>query len=182
MGEAREVYGVAICPGPAGAKEWVHASFDSRTGLLYAPVIEQCATFKTRHDEFREGMAYWGGGGDPKPHANAGAIVAIDPTDGHEVWSWRQPYPIVSSVLSTGGGLLFVGTATGQFVAFDAANGKVLWQFETGSGIHGSPVTYSVGGKQYVAVASGWGGWMKGFAPELYGAGRGSALIAFALP
>ena len=54
-------------------------------------------------------------------------------------------------------------------------------QFQTGSGIHSNPITYSVRGKQ-VGVASGWGGWMKGFAPELYGATRGSALFAFAVP
>jgi len=58
----------------------------------------------------------------------------------------------------------------------------VLWQFQTGSGIHSNPVTYAVNGKQYVAVATGWGGWVEGYAPELYGAPRGSALFVFALP
>jgi alcohol dehydrogenase (cytochrome c) len=86
-----------------------------------------------------------------------------------------------SSILSTDGGIIFVGEANGQFDALDAHTGDVLWQFETGNGIHSSPITYSVGGKQFVAVWSGWGGWMKGFAPKLYGAPRGAALFAFAL-
>jgi hypothetical protein len=60
--------------------------------------------------------------------------------------------------------------------------GELLWQFQTGNGIHDSPMTYSVGGKQYVAVPTGWGGWIKGFAPELYGAPRGHALVVFSLP
>ena len=68
------------------------------------------------------------------------------------------------------------------FRSLDARGGRPLWQFQTGSGIRGNPVSYSVGGKQYVAVPSGWGGWMKGFAPELFGAPRGSALFVFALP
>jgi alcohol dehydrogenase (cytochrome c) len=174
--------GVEICPGPAGAKEWVHASFNPRTGFLYAPVIEQCATFTTRGDEFREGMAYWGGGGQAKKGEQWGVIKAFDPSDGREVWAWRDAHPIVSSTLSTAGGLLFAGRSTGEFIALNASTGELMWEFQTGSGIHSNPVTYSVNGRQFVAVASGWGGWMKGFSPELYGGTRGSALVVFALP
>ena len=63
-----------------------------------------------------------------------------------------------------------------------ARTGKQLWQFRTGTGINSNPVTYSVGGKQYVAVPTGWGGWIKGFAPNMFGHERGSALFVFALP
>jgi alcohol dehydrogenase (cytochrome c) len=174
--------GVEICPGPAGAKEWVHASFSPRTGFLYAPIIEQCATFKTRRDEFREGMAYWGGGAAPKKEEQWGHVKAFDPATGREVWSWRHAHPIVASVLSTAGDLIFAGTGTGELVALHARSGEQLWQFQTGSGIHSNPISYSVNGKQFVAVASGWGGWIEGFAPELYGGTRGSALLVFALP
>lgn len=66
--------------------------------------------------------------------------------------------------------------------AFDARSGDLLWQFQTGSGIHSNAVTYSVNGKQYVAVPSGWGGWIEGFAPNLFGGPRGNALFVFALP
>jgi len=89
-------------------------------------------------------MGYWGGGGDPDLHEHAGAIKAIDPMDGHEVWSWAQPFPLVSSVLSTAGGLVLAGTPSGQVVALNARDGKLLWSFEVGSGVHSSPVTYSV--------------------------------------
>jgi alcohol dehydrogenase (cytochrome c) len=59
---------------------------------------------------------------------------------------------------------------------------RLLWEFQTGNGIHSNPITYSVNGKQYIAVPSGWGGWLEGFAPELYGAPRGTALVVFSLP
>ena len=173
--------GQLICPGPAGGKEWNHATYSPVTGWFYVPVIEQCAVYKTRRTEFREGMAYWGGEATPVITNQWGHIKAIDPATGREVWSWRGRHPMVGSLLSTAGGLVFGGEPTGEFNAYDARSGALLWQYQTGSGIHGSAITYAVAGKQYVAVTSGWGGWMKGFAPELYGASRGSALFVFEL-
>lgn len=86
--------------------------------------------------------------------------------------------PIVSSVLTTAGDLVFVGKPSGTFVALHGRTGAILWQFQTGSGIHSNPVSYSVKGKQYIAVPTGWGG-VGG--PEMYGAPRGTALVVFAL-
>ena len=70
----------------------------------------------------------------------------------------------------------------GEFNALDARTGELLWQFQCGSGHHSSPTTYSVDGRQYIAVPVGWGGWAEGFLPGMLGAGHGSALIVFALP
>lgn len=174
--------GTVVCPGAAGGKEWNHASYSPRTGLVYVPVIEQCATFVRHLPTFREGMGYWGS----VPIAVAGEywgyVKAIDPVAGKEVWAYRTKYPMVASVLATAGDLVFAGEPTGEIDALDARTGKLLWQFQTGSGIHSSPVTYSVGGKQYLVVPSGWGGWVDGFAPELAGAPHGGAIMAFALP
>lgn len=174
--------GQQICPGPAGAKEWPHASYSQQTHLLYTPVMEVCGTFTSAQQEFREGMPYWAGGAEATKQGNVGYIKAFDPATGREAWSHQFAHPIVASLLTTAGGLVFAGEPTGEFDALDARSGELLWQIQTGSGIHSSPITYSVNGKQYVAVASGWGGWMKGFAPELYGETRGSALLVFALP
>ncbi len=173
--------GQEICPGPAGGKEWNHAAYSPRTGLLYVPVVQKCATFRTASQEFKEGMPYWGGGVTPSEQGY-GELKAIDPMTGREAWSWRARYPMVASVLATAGDVVFTGEPTGEFNAWDARSGELLWQFQTGSGIHSNPITYSVNGKQYVAVASGWGGWIKGFAPELYGGTRGSTLFVFSLP
>lgn len=174
--------GAEICPGPAGLKEWPHAAYSRATGLLYAPIVEQCAVYKRVPTEFKESMAYWGGSATPKPDEQWGEVKAFDPRTGNQVWSWRFEHPIVASVLATAGDLVFAGTPTGEFVALHARTGAELWRHQTGNGIHSNPITYSVNGTQYVAVPTGWGGWMKGFAPELYGAPRGNSLVVFALP
>jgi alcohol dehydrogenase (cytochrome c) len=176
------VEGTHILPGPAGAKEWPHAAYNPKTGLLYAPVIEAEANFKLRPDgKFRESLAYWGGevrvGQD-----HWGELKAFDPKTGRQVWSWRNRHPLVASVLATGGELVFTGLPSGEAVAFDARTGEKLWEFQTGSGIHSNPVTYMVDGKQYIAIPVGWGGWIEGFAPGLFGQPRGSAVFVFALP
>lgn len=129
--------GVEICPGPAGAKEWPHASYNPMTGLLYTPVVETCAILKLIPAEFREGMAYWGGDAIIKPeHVRGGYVKAFDPLSGREVWSWKNRHPMMASMLSTAGNLLFTGLPTDEFVAFDARSGDLLWQIQTGSGIH----------------------------------------------
>jgi alcohol dehydrogenase (cytochrome c) len=175
------VEGVQVQPGPAGAKEWPHAAFNPKTGLLYVPVIEATATFKRSEMKFREGLSYWGGDA-AVVGKNWGAIKAFDPQTGRQVWSVDNDYPMVASVLATAGNLVFTGKPTGEVVAYDAEKGTMLWQFQTGSGIHGSAMTYSVNGKQFVAVPSGWGGWLEGFAPGLFGNSRGNALFVFSLP
>ena len=173
--------GETICPGPAGAKEWPHASYSQATRLIYTPVVEACGTFKLIPQKFKEGMAYWGGE-VTIDREQWGHVKAYDPATGREVWSWRAESPIVASLLTTAGNLVFAGEPNGRFNAFDARSGNLLWSFQTGSGIHSNPVTYSVGGKQYIAVPTGWGGWVEGYAPEMYGAPRGTALVVFALP
>ncbi len=174
--------GVEICPGPAGAKEWPHAAYNPRTGLLYTPVVEACATFWRGPTVYREGLFYLGGKVEVGGHEQWGELKAFDPATGRQVWSWRAEHPLVASVLTTAGDLVFVGEPNGNFRAFHARTGELLWTFQTGTGIHSNPVTYSVGGRQYIAVPTGWGGWVEGFAPEMFGAPRGTALFVFALP
>ena len=174
--------GTLICPGPAGLKEWPHASYSRQTGLLYTPVVEACGTFKLIPTKFEESMPYWGGDVDVASHPQWGHVKAFDPRTGREVWSWRAEHPIVASLLTTAGGLVFTGEPSGKVHAFDARDGRILWTFQTGSGVHSNPVTYSVGGKQYGASPPGWGGWVEGDSPEVYGVPRGTALFVFALP
>ena len=173
--------GQLICPGPAGLKEWPHASYSPQTQLLYTPVVEACGVFTLKKTKFVESMPYWGGEATVVGQEQWGHVKAFDPKTGKEVWSWRNEHPIVSSVLTTAGDLVFVGKPSGEFVALHARTGEQLWQFQTGSGIHSNPVSYSVDGRQYIAVPTGWGGWVEGYAPEMYGAPRGTALMVFAL-
>ena len=173
---------VHFWPGPAGGKEWTHAAYSPDTGLLYVPVQEVGATATRRRREFKEGIPYWGAGVAVDIEDAYGSVSAFDPATGQEAWRWRNETPICASVLATGGGLVFAGEPTGEFNALNARTGEQLWQFQCGSGHHSSPTTYSVGGRQYIAVPSGWGGWIEGFNPGMLGAPHGAALFVFALP
>ena len=172
---------VHFYPGPAGAKEWTHASYSPKTGLFYVPVQDVGATATRRRREFKESIPYWGAGVQVDAEDMTGSISAFDGS-GEEKWRWRNELPMCASTLATGGDLVFAGEPSGEFNALDARTGEQLWQFQCGSGHHSSPSTYTVDGRQYVAVPVGWGGWAEGFLPGMLGAGHGSALIVFALP
>ena len=173
---------VHFWPGPAGAKEWVHACYNPKTELLYAPVQDVGATATRRRREFKESIPYWGAGVQVDIEDMAGSISAFDPRTGEERWRWTNDEPMCASVLTTGGDLGFAGEPHGAYNAFDAGSGDHLWSFQCGSGHHSSPSTYSVDGRQYIAVPTGWGAWTEGFLPGMLGAGQGSSLFAFALP
>jgi alcohol dehydrogenase (cytochrome c) len=173
---------VHFWPGPAGAKEWTHACYNPNTELLYAPVQDVGATATRRRREFKESIPYWGAGVAVDLEDMAGSISAFDPRTGEERWRWANDIPMCASLLTTGGGLVFGGEPTGEFNALDAESGDHLWQFQCGSGHHSSPCSYSIDGRQYIAVPTGWGAWTEGFLPGMLGAGQGSALFAFALP
>ena len=114
------------------------------------------------------------------------ATTAYDPISGKQHWIYRSKYPLLASALATGGDLIFTGDPEGQFFALDATNGKKMWSFATGSGNRGSPITYSVKGKQYIATPSGWGSSLAGLLPQLWPEAEsfqpGSAIFVFALP
>jgi alcohol dehydrogenase (cytochrome c) len=169
-------------PGPAGAKEWTHAAYSPRTGLFYVPVQDTGAKVARRRREFKESIPYWGAAVIVDAEDMAGSVSAFDPSTGQEVWRWRDDLPVCASVLATGSDLVFAGTPSGRFVALDARTGDLLWQFNCGSGHHSSPSTYSIDGKQYIAVPVGWGAWVEGFLPGMMGGPHGQAMYVFTLP
>jgi alcohol dehydrogenase (cytochrome c) len=173
---------VKFWPGPAGGKEWTHAAYSPRTGLFYVPVQDVGAEVTLRRRAFKESIPYWGASVTVDSTDMAGSVSAFDPSTGKEVWRWRNEVPMCASVLATGGDLVFAGEPSGELNAFNARTGDLLWQFQTGSGHHSSPTTYSVDGKQYIAVPVGWGAWVEGFLPGMLGAPHGDALYVFALP
>jgi alcohol dehydrogenase (cytochrome c) len=173
---------VHFWPGPAGAKEWTHAAYNPKTELFYAPVQDIGATATRRRREFKESIPYWGAGVAVDGEDIAGSISAFDPKTGRETWRWRHEQPMCGSVLTTAGNLVFAGEPSGKYNALNAETGELLWQFQCGSGHHNNPTTYSVDGRQYIAVPAGWGGWIEGFLPAMLAARAGSALFAFALP
>ena len=153
-----------ICPSSTGAKEFVPSAFSPRTGLLYIPAHNTCMDYGGIEANYIAGTPYLGA--DVKmfrgPGGYQGELIAWDVAHARPVWSVKETVlPIYSGVLATGGDLVFYGTMDGWFRAVDARTGSVLWQFHTGSGIVGNPMTFlGPDGKQYVAIYSGVGGWM----------------------
>ncbi len=178
-----------VCPSVSGSRSWNHGSFNPKTGLFYSPVIEYCDLITPREEAAVPGAPSFGGGFEMKrpPQGEAGGhLDAFDPVSGKRQWSYRSKYPLLASTLSTGGNLIFSGDPEGQFFALDALTGQKLWSFSTGSGHRGSPITYSVNGRQYVAVPTGWGsaaaGAMPQIWPEMEDFPAGATLFVFALP
>jgi alcohol dehydrogenase (cytochrome c) len=158
--------GSRVCPGAAGATNWMSPTYDPQTSLFYVTAREQCDIFSTAAQPYEAGHAYYGSAYFPNDDMAPfwGALRAIDPATGKIKWEWKHPSPTWSGVLSTAGGLVFTGDAEGNFIALDAASGKALWHFQTGASVYSSPMAFAVDGKEYVAVAAG------------------SALFAFGLP
>jgi alcohol dehydrogenase (cytochrome c) len=122
----------------------------------------------------------------PKDGPAHGHLDAIDPVTGKVHWTYKDKYPLLASILSTDGGLLFTGDPEGFFFALDNKTGKKLWSFQTGSGNRGSSIAYAVKGRQFVATPSGWGSALAGLFTQLWPESEqfqgGSAVYAFALP
>ena len=159
--DAREGKKVTVFPSILGGKNWEPMSFNPDTGLAYANTLLFGGHYKAVPATYKAGEWYvgmdltdlWEWGTGPR-----GALKAIDPMTGKAKWEAPSDIPRFSGVLSTAGGVVFSGQLTGEFEAFDADSGKKLWQFQTGSGIEGQPVTWEQDGTQYVAVSTGIGG------------------------
>jgi alcohol dehydrogenase (cytochrome c) len=94
----------------------------------------------------------------PKEGDIVGHHIAMDPISGRKKWSIPLTKASSSGMLATDGGLIFTGNLEGKFLAMDADTGKVLYEFQTGSAINATPITYTYKGRQYVSIASGLGG------------------------
>ncbi|WP_257170671.1 methanol/ethanol family PQQ-dependent dehydrogenase [Bradyrhizobium sp. SRS-191] len=159
--DAREGKKVTVYPSILGGKNWQPMSFNPQTGLAYANTLVFGGHYKTEPATFKAGEWYLGMDLTDLwdwPEGPRGQLKAIDPMTGKTKWEQPSDIPRFSGVLSTAGGVVFSGKLTGEFEAFDADSGKKLWQFQTGSGIEGQPVTWQQDGVQYVAVTSGYGG------------------------
>jgi|KBSMisStandDraft_5_1062788.scaffolds.fasta_scaffold08802_3 PQQ-dependent dehydrogenase (methanol/ethanol family) len=151
-----------ICPASPGAKDWNPSAFSPVTGLVYIPHLNLCQDMGVKNANYIAGTPFVGA--DVKmyagPGGNRGLFTAWDPVAQRKVFEIKEDLPLWSPALATAGGVVFYGTMDGWFKAIDARNGKLLWQFKTGSGIIGQPISYrGPDGRQYIAVPSGVGGW-----------------------
>jgi len=151
-----------LCPSIQGGKNWEPGAYNPDLGLLYIPSIEGCNDIRTVEQKdmqdqggatkFRERFT---GGGVEWPVALYGSLKAIDPVTGDTKAAVKLTYPNLSGALATAGSLVFLGHLDGTFSAYDAKTLQEVWSFNTGSGIMAPPVSYSVNGKQYIAVLVG---------------------------
>ncbi|WP_193370971.1 methanol/ethanol family PQQ-dependent dehydrogenase [Pelagibius marinus] len=157
-----DVNSEGICPAALGSKDQQPAAFSPKSGLFYVPTNHVCMDYEPFQVSYTAGQPYVGAtlsmypapGGD-----HLGNFIAWDATKGEIVWSNPEPFSVWSGALATAGDVVFYGTLEGYLKAVDPANGKELFSFKTPSGIIGNVNTFSHGGKQYVAVLSGIGGW-----------------------
>ncbi len=161
--------GTVIKPGNQGGTNWYSPSYSPRTGLFYIPAwVDYSSVYVKQPVEYTEGRLFAGAmPQSPVPMVRSGqinqrrddegygAVRAMDPNTGERKWEFKMSDVTDSGILTTGSDLLFVGGREGYFFALDARNGSMLWKANTGGQISSGPMTYAVGGRQYVAVASG---------------------------
>jgi alcohol dehydrogenase (cytochrome c)/quinohemoprotein ethanol dehydrogenase len=158
-------------PGAVGAHSWQPQSYSPKTGYLYIPTNLAAYPYAAAKDWKPTGIG-WSIGldgyavsmpADLKIQAGAkaattGQLVAWDVAGKKAAWKVNLVAPSNGGILSTAGNLVFQGTASGDFVAYTADKGEKLWSFPAQTGIIAAPMTYAIGGEQYVAILAGWGG------------------------
>jgi alcohol dehydrogenase (cytochrome c) len=162
--------GVLVYPGVQGATNWYSPSFSPRTGLLYVPSwLDTYSTFTKRPVEYKEGQRYTGALpalpirmltpgpsiNRRRPEEGTGAILALDPKTGSKKWEYPMSDVVDAGVLTTASDVVFSGGREGYVFALDARTGALLWKANVGGAAANGPMTYAVGGRQYVAFAAG---------------------------
>jgi alcohol dehydrogenase (cytochrome c) len=181
---------ITVCPHAGGARSWLPGSYDTAARILYVPLVESCMDMIPVGDGER-GVLSSGVRWALRPPLNSdgryGRLQAINLETRKPVWVQRQRAPQTTGVLVTAGGLLFAGALDRWFTAYDAASGKALWKVRLSDVPNSVPITYSVNGKQYVAVVVGYGGPQAATFPALVPeirvpSARSSAIWVFELP
>jgi alcohol dehydrogenase (cytochrome c) len=170
---------LSSCPGPEGGHNWQATSYNQPNDTLIIPLSQSCVFMLGNGSQTYFEM--------PGSNGNMGRLSAYRTNDMKPLWSFQQRAPFLTSVLSTVGNVAFVGDFDRVFRAVDVRTGKTLWTSRLGTTVKGFPVTFSVDGKQYIAVTTGLGGGSPEAKPstmltEVNRPLYGSAVYVFALP
>lgn len=176
-----------VCPTFGGGRDWPQGAYNPRLNVMYIPLSNACIDETARDREAAPSFVYnttnvgkFAAGKD-----KMGRIDAISVETGRTVWSWETRVANYSPILATAGGLLFNGSMDRYLRALDAENGRVLWETRLPSQVAGGTITFSVRGRQYIAVAAGGGAIANlqvGLTPEADTTPGSNAMYVFALP
>ena len=178
------------CPSNVGGKNWEPSAYNPELGLMFVPSIEGCNIIETLEQKDMEDQGgtakareRFTGGSAKTVQRLYGSLKAVDPVTGETKVTLKMGYPNYAGALATAGNLVFLGEADGTFGAYDARTLKQLWSFSTGTGINAPPISFSVNGKQYVAVLAGSRQNVNiyGLAPEIKNMAPASTLYVFSL-
>lgn len=181
-----------FCPYLLGVRSWNPGSYSPKTKLWYTNAMEVCNEITAANQELDKiGIAglYLGLSAiktvNPPGDKVSARLDARDPITGKVKWSVDYKFPGLGGVLATAGGLVLNGDVEGNIYIYDDETGKELWKFNAGSGVRSGPISYSVGGKQFIVVPTGLGshapGFMAGSFPDIAKLPGGAALVAFTL-
>ena len=167
--------GARMLPGANGGVEWSPMAVNPKLRLAYAANLHQPMTYHVEEAKYPGGKLWLGGAFKViASEKQWGRLAAVNLDTGKMAWKFDTEQPLIGGVLATAGDLVFNGEGNGLFRAFDAKTGKKLWEYQCGAGVNAPAVSYTAGGKQYIAVAAG-GNTQLDFK-------RGNSVIVFALP
>ena len=177
---------VLVCPHLAGGINWQAVAYSPQTNALYAPTNNTCMNYTLNDVEPTTGRHH-GSANSVRVHVpgsdgQVGQLTSVDVATGETRWVHRQRAGIGGSVLTTGGGLVFVTDDARRFRAFDAETGEIIWEQILNSSAGGYPMSYMVDGVQFVAIAAGGGVNYRNLTPEIVQRPAGNTLFVFRLP